>query len=371
MVGFYKFQAIVIFWGENLMKTVIFNLFLTALFIITIPTVYPWGATGHRVVGEIAEQHLTNEAKKFVHDLLGSEKLAHAANWADEIRSDAVISAEIGKRWGSSLSNDGIDDASKISFWHYVSIPRGQNYQQSPKSPHGDIVWAMRQMDAVLRDGKTPPVHKKQALRLLAHYIGDIHQPLHSGIAEDRGGNYCWVKFFPRDVKNITAPLAAPVPNIRNLHEVFDSELIDFSELSFSDYAIKINHPNPIVLAENNREEEKRLSLLSPKDLQQAYQQKISQWQSSGYIDWANESSVLSSLVYPKTSATPPTNDLPVFCYENKNTLIQDKNVPVISYAERDQYMRIVDYRLVQAGIRLAHAIDKIARGEKLTGSEN
>ena len=46
---------------------------------------YAFGPTGHRVVGRIAENHLTPTAKRAVKEIMGRESLAQAATWPDEI----------------------------------------------------------------------------------------------------------------------------------------------------------------------------------------------------------------------------------------------------------------------------------------------
>jgi hypothetical protein len=336
---------------------------LSILFSLSIPSAFPWGSTGHRIVGEIAERHLTKEAQQFVRKYLGTERLSHASVWADEIRSDKEKSQEIGKRWGQGLSQPG-NGPVNIAYWHYVSIPKGWTYSQSPKNPFGDIVWGMRKMDSVLRDSKTKDHHKREAIRLLAHYIGDIHQPLHAGVAGDRGGNYCWVKFFPRIAKNVDNPKDFGENKFRNLHEVFDTDLIDASNLTFTDYAAKIDRPNSIVLAENDLTKERAFDKLSPTQLKKVFSQTRSRWQKSAYVDWANESAALTAFVYPNERDSE--NAMPGYCFKSRKTKIEAKNVPTLSYAERDKYLRIVDYRLVQAGVRLAHALDQIAKGKLL-----
>ncbi|UOQ71352.1 S1/P1 nuclease [Hymenobacter cellulosilyticus] len=45
-----------------------------------------WGAQGHRVVGKIAENHLSKKAKDQVAQLLGAERLPLVTIWADEVR---------------------------------------------------------------------------------------------------------------------------------------------------------------------------------------------------------------------------------------------------------------------------------------------
>ena len=68
-----------------------------------------WGQTGHRVVGEIAYQHLTKKAKKNLEKLLKGEGLAIISTHADEIKSDNAYR--------------------KFSAWHYVNFKEGEAYE--------------------------------------------------------------------------------------------------------------------------------------------------------------------------------------------------------------------------------------------------
>ena len=63
-------------------------------------------------------------------------------------------------------------------------------------------------------------------LKFLIHLIGDLHQPLHVGRLEDRGGNSVKVKWFGAS---------------SNLHRVWDEGLIEFQQLSYTEYARAIN----------------------------------------------------------------------------------------------------------------------------------
>src|SRR5258708_33014438 len=77
-------------------------------FLLLPSLLFGWGKTGHRVVGQIAENHLSPKAAKAVRELLGVEPLAMVGTWADEIRSDPA--------W------------KKAEPWHYVNIPDGETY---------------------------------------------------------------------------------------------------------------------------------------------------------------------------------------------------------------------------------------------------
>jgi hypothetical protein len=64
-------------------------------------------------------------------------------------------------------------------------------------------------------------------LRMLIHIVEDVHQPLHVGHTDDKGGNDIKVTWYMTPT---------------NLHSVWDSQLIDFQQLSYTEYAAAINH---------------------------------------------------------------------------------------------------------------------------------
>lgn len=216
---------------------------ITTLLSIYSPLSFSWGKTGHRIVGEIAQKNLNDKAKKALKELLGDEELWHASTWPDEIRSDPKMG--------------------HTAFWHYVSIPTGKSYFDQKRSKDGDVIEALYRFEEVLRDPKAAKDKKIEALKFIDHFVGDLHQPLHVGLAEDRGGNSIRVKWF-RDESN--------------LHTVWDEEIIDFEKLSYSEYANYLN---------KGTEETKK------------------SYQKGWFLDWSKESMELRTKVY----------DLP----ENKN----------------------------------------------------
>ena len=50
---------------------------------------FAWGQTGHRVVGLVADKHLSNKARKAVLRILQDNSLAEVSNWMDDVKSDA------------------------------------------------------------------------------------------------------------------------------------------------------------------------------------------------------------------------------------------------------------------------------------------
>lgn len=167
-----------------------------------------WGPTGHRTVGLVAEHHLSGKARKAVYRILGTESMAMASTWMDDLRSDHA--------W------DHVRD------WHWVTIPDGSTYAASEKNPNGDVVEAIGRMQALLRSDTVPLDRKRVHLRMLIHLVGDLHQPLHVGRGDDKGGNDFQVQWMKKG---------------SNLHRVWDSGMIDLEDLSYTELAAAIDHP--------------------------------------------------------------------------------------------------------------------------------
>ncbi|MGB3590558.1 MAG: S1/P1 nuclease [Nonlabens sp.] len=163
---------------------------------------YDWGKTGHRVTGAIAEKYLSRKAKRAIADLLDGESLALVSTYADEIKSDRSY-----KRYGP---------------WHYVNVPFDSTYEQHPKSKKGDVIQGIDKCIAVLKSNTATREEKAFHLRLLVHLVGDMHQPLHTGLAEDKGGNDFQVQWFRKGT---------------NLHSLWDSKMIDSYGMTYTELA--------------------------------------------------------------------------------------------------------------------------------------
>lgn len=163
-----------------------------------------YGPTGHRVIAELASRHLSPEAAAAVEELLGNEFMAEAANWPDEMRSNPD---EFWRRTASP--------------WHYINLPDGVTYEESEKNPAGDALVALKMFTNTMVDRSQPLAERRKALAFVIHIVGDLHQPLHAGRAEDWGGNRIDVVWFEE---------------MSNLHKVWDEDLIDYKKLSFTEW---------------------------------------------------------------------------------------------------------------------------------------
>jgi hypothetical protein len=195
-----------------------------------------WGKTGHRVVGEVAEMYLHRKARKTVRKILHGRSVASVSNYADDIKSDTLYR--------------------KYYPWHYVNYPADKKYGEESPSDEGDIVMAIEVCKQKLKARDTPEEGREFYLKMLIHFIGDLHQPLHAGWEENRGGNDIEVKWFGDQ---------------SNLHRVWDSDLIEHFGMSYTELARDL----PVI----SKEERKQL-------------------QAGDVYDWVEESHQLATGIY-------------------------------------------------------------------------
>ena len=215
--------------------------FLLALPLLAATPAQAWGPVGHRITGAIADQNLSGAARAQVRLLLGVEDLAEAATWPDDMKSDPA------DFWRKTASP-----------WHYVTVKEGDRYGPADAPKEGDAITAHKRFTATLRDGKAPLEDRRLALRFIVHILGDLHQPLHAGGGNDRGGNDVKVTFFGQAT---------------NLHSVWDSGLIEQRALSYSEYANWLSRS------------------ITPA--------QFIDWSASGPATWVRESIALRKTIYP------------------------------------------------------------------------
>jgi len=197
---------------------------------------YDWGKTGHRVTGEIAASYLTKKVKKRIKHILKGKTLAFVSTFADEIKSDRRFKL--------------------YSPWHYVNFSFEKKYGVDKPSEFGDLVQGITKCIEVLKDANSSVEDKEFYLKMLVHFIGDLHQPLHVGRGEDKGGNDIQVRWFNDG---------------SNLHRVWDSGMLDYYGMSYTELSM-----NKKVLSKIQIETLKKGTL----------------------VDWAQESQSLAKKVY-------------------------------------------------------------------------
>lgn len=172
-----------------------------------------WGQLGHRIVAEIADSYLSPKTKIEIKKILGNESIAMASNWGDFIKSDTAFKY--------------------LDTWHYINFEKNLSYAQLKdvlKKDTGRVNDAYAAINFLTKElkKKSLPLYKKQMyLRLLIHIVGDVHQPLHVSPVGSTGGNDIKVQWFSQ---------------ASNLHRIWDSDLIEEQQLSYTEYAKFLNH---------------------------------------------------------------------------------------------------------------------------------
>lgn len=156
---------------------------------------YPWGSDGHKMMARIAENNFDNSVKDSLNYYLGEGDFANCSVWMDEIKSDS--------------------NYDYMFSWHYINIQEGEEYKPTSKP---NIV---NQLEAVIERLKNRQGHTKEEIaidiKILVHLMGDLHQPLHTGYAVDRGGNNIEVSFLGEE---------------SNLHKVWDIDIIEDQKIN-------------------------------------------------------------------------------------------------------------------------------------------
>ena len=275
---------------------------LSCLLMLSISSIsYGFGPNGHRVIGEIANTHLSDQTRRMLSEIMDGEPLAFAATWPDDQRS-----APDQNFWGYNGTAN----------WHFINVPPHESYAESGKNPKGDAYVALKTFVAILEAERIPegpvksalqeyfgnlddPTNSKKvkqfAVRFIVHIVGDIHQPLHCGYASDNGGNSIMVNWFGQ---------------LRNLHGVWDTDLVEAQQLTFSELVRKIDR---------------------------ADREEINRIQDSQPIDWINESLELRTKAYD------------VAKYRSK-----------FSYGYTYHFVPVIEKQMLHGGLRAAAVFNAI-----------
>ena len=239
-----------------------------------------WGVIGHRITGEIADSYLTQKARAEIKKILGDTTIAIASNWGDFIRSDS--------------SYDYLNN------WHFINLDSGltrtqvQSYLNTDTAT--DVYTKTKFLIKELKNKQLPLSKKRMYLKLLIHLIGDIHQPLHVARKVDLGANRVRVQWFN---------------NATNLHAVWDESLVNFQQLSYTEYTSTINFTT----------QKQRLA-----------------WQKQPLSEWIIESYQITQKLYSE---------------------IKEPNQR-LGYEYNFDHIHIVNERLLKGGVRLAGILNEI-----------
>jgi hypothetical protein len=166
------------------------------------PPAFAWGNNGHRIVCEIAWQRLTPGARQMVRETRAGDPIgsfSRACVWADDVRTTTHP---------------------ETAGFHFINSPAGQSGVDLARDCGDAAVrcapWAIEHFAGIYTDASRTRRERNEALKFISHFVGDLHQPLHAGRAEDRGGGRIEVGFF-----------GTPT----NLHSVWDTRILRHADI--------------------------------------------------------------------------------------------------------------------------------------------
>jgi hypothetical protein len=241
---------------------------------------WSWGPLGHRIIARIAEREAGSKARSRLSFYLGKEvTIEDAALWANGLELQRPETAR----------------------WHFIhSPPNAMELDLERQCAEGECITVKaREFEGIARLGIRDRSEIEEALKLLLHLLGDLHQPLHAGYGEDQGG------------KNIPVVLGG---RAMSLYDVWDSVLVE--RLGTDDAAIAER------LAQNVTSEQRQ------------------RWRQGNLRAWTWESHLLAArLAYGALPSGSP------------KALGDDYLI---------QATEVVETQLMKAGVRLAKILDQV-----------
>lgn len=239
-----------------------------------------WGTQGHRIAGQIASSYLTPKAHAAIRAILGNESIAMTSNWADFIKSDP--------------------NYSYLYNWHFIDLDKAYTYPELQsflnQDTNTDAYTKLKFLISELKKKDLSHENKLLYLRLLIHIVEDVHQPLHTGHTDDKGGNDIKLTWFNTPT---------------NLHTIWDSQLIDFQQLSYTEYTAAINYTTAAQRAE---------------------------WQKAPISEWLFESNQIAEKLYSEVKSGDS----------------------ISGYKYNFNHIDIVNQQLLKAGVRLAGLLNQL-----------
>ena len=190
---------------------------------------FAWSALGHRLVGDLAARQLQPSAQAEVARLLAGESdptLAGVAVWADDLRASSPA------------------DYQRTSRWHYINTPEGTCAADMARDcPDGEcVVGAIEAQQRLLADPAQPPATRRDALKFLVHFVGDVHQPMHANHRPDQGGNRFDVQLrTPLQPEAYARSRYVDGVMATNLHSIWDYYVLAGAGLDLPAYAQRLD----------------------------------------------------------------------------------------------------------------------------------
>ncbi|MCA1779116.1 MAG: S1/P1 nuclease [Xanthomonadaceae bacterium] len=255
-----------------------------------------WSRFAHEVTGHLAEGDLSPVARAAVAGLLDGQGLADVGSWADQVRPDRPETVPL------HYVNGPMD----------VLVPSAADFNL----PQGNVYSAVLGYSERIADVRLEREQRVEALKFLVHFLADLHQPLHSGFAEDRGAN---------DVPALYRG------EVINLHRYWDNQIFASVQAVFD------SRQFAAVLRARHGDHERRA------------------WAASAPRDWVIEArGLIFNGLYPR----PRGDALSGLIEEDRQRLAGP--IAVLDESYRSVWQPVAERQLARAGARLAAALNHI-----------
>ena len=196
---------------------------------------FAWGPDGHTTIGNIASLRINSHTRTKIREILKpQESLGGIANWADSVKT------RMGQHDSDSDTDAFLQDNHNEGNgnWHFDDLALGcTSYDTCTGfTPDDDVVHLINACIRVLQNNPDPnhPMSQRNALRMLVHLVGDLHQPLHvgSGYINENGPHNTIIIVRDPSLVSASTPSDRGANALiidghnKNLHSFWDGDLV-------------------------------------------------------------------------------------------------------------------------------------------------
>eukprot|EP00055_Hartaetosiga_balthica_P014469 m.79491 g.79491 ORF g.79491 m.79491 type:complete len:320 (+) comp8605_c2_seq1:66-1025(+) len=298
-------------------------------------SVHGWGVFGHETVAEVAQSLLSEGTNAIVTKVLQGVTMKSVATWADAVR--------LLPGWEWSFPLHFVDTKDRACDYEYKRdcqfegepnrcvVASIANYSQQAAPSFANVYPnVFNKVVDEITEVDPPPTNlsaQNMAVRFLTHFLGDIHQPLHTGFVGDEGGNLINVTFFGEAI---------------NLHSVWDDGMINRT--------IKNEYGGNVDSWSKDLQERIKVG---------EYKHLIPQWQKCLNGDDINCVGTFAEEGV-ELACTNAYECMDKTC--SREGVVENPNLGEKYY---EVNMKIVNYRIAQAAVRLAGVFETIFGGKQ------
>jgi len=280
---------------------------IVAIFVLMLPQIsWAFSNYGHELICQVAYELTEPATQKFIDEVVKRGDKVKVHNFADYRQQKNLSEFAKGCTWPDVVRKSTHRETDQ---YHYMNVPKGMAFNHRRDCGAFDCVTqAIQRYSIDLSDKNVNATNRKEALFFLGHFIADLHQPLHVGYTEDKGGNMIKLFATQNDEK------------LTSLHWLWDKHVPEYAGL------YSLSAKQALLSAIND--------------------DAVEAWQTTNPVAWAKESHQIAKQY--------------VYVWPN-GTDIQPEQVVNKTYYQR--VTPIIKQRFEQAAVRLALMLDLAAKG--------